>query len=202
MSSLRSEVIRLAHANPALRPHLLPLLKSAAWASPNDAPKPLQDLLKKVVAAIKRKLVDPSLLNVEVHRLYDRDDTMFFAGILKVSVPTYGGRKFVTVWLRGDATGASEPVMNLGQGVDRPHFWKPATAKGAVDLFFSATKGWENIKGEAEGRVQREGTAKAIASVLNSIVGRAEISTDFRTIEAGYRSGLPKDGAYAVGESQ
>ncbi len=29
MSSLRSKVIRLAHANPELRPHLLPLLKDA-----------------------------------------------------------------------------------------------------------------------------------------------------------------------------
>jgi hypothetical protein len=29
MSSLRSKVIRLAHANPELRPHLLPLLKEA-----------------------------------------------------------------------------------------------------------------------------------------------------------------------------
>jgi hypothetical protein len=29
MSDLRSKVIRLAHANPALRPHLLPLLKEA-----------------------------------------------------------------------------------------------------------------------------------------------------------------------------
>lgn len=28
--SLRSKVIRLAHANPSLRPHLLPLLKTAA----------------------------------------------------------------------------------------------------------------------------------------------------------------------------
>lgn len=35
MSDLRSKVIRLAHANPALRPHLLPLLKSAA--GPGDA---------------------------------------------------------------------------------------------------------------------------------------------------------------------
>lgn len=29
-NTLRSKVIRLAHANPALRPHLLPLLKTAA----------------------------------------------------------------------------------------------------------------------------------------------------------------------------
>lgn len=30
MNTLRSKVIRLAHENPALRPHLLPLLKTAA----------------------------------------------------------------------------------------------------------------------------------------------------------------------------
>ena len=33
-NSLRSKVIRLAHANPSLRPHLLPLLKTAAEATP------------------------------------------------------------------------------------------------------------------------------------------------------------------------
>lgn len=211
MSTLRSKIIRLAHANPALRPHLLPLVKAAAWVSPTDAPKPLQDLIKKVVAATKRKLVDPSLLNVETHRRFDRDGTPFFAGILKVLVPTtYGGMKPVTLWLRGDPTGTLELLMALGEGEDAPnsYAWKPATASGAVDLLLAKTKGWTNIKGEAEGRIQREGTAKAIAGVLNSLVGRmgimsgkATISPDFRSIEAAYRSGsLPKEGANAVGE--
>lgn len=44
MSSLRSRVIKLAHANPALRPHLLPLLKEARVFDP--AHHGLEGLLK------------------------------------------------------------------------------------------------------------------------------------------------------------
>jgi hypothetical protein len=45
MSTLRSKVIRLAHENPELRPHLLPLLKEAAgtvkvWEVIYDGPGP------------------------------------------------------------------------------------------------------------------------------------------------------------------
>ena len=36
MPSLRSELIRLAHANPELRPHLLPLLKQGAGYRPPE----------------------------------------------------------------------------------------------------------------------------------------------------------------------
>lgn len=36
MSDLRSKVIRLAHQNPELRPHLMPLLKEAAKSTPSD----------------------------------------------------------------------------------------------------------------------------------------------------------------------
>lgn len=44
MSDLRSEVIRLAHQNPELRPHLLPLLKSAAV----DLQKKLKSLARQL----------------------------------------------------------------------------------------------------------------------------------------------------------
>lgn len=54
----------------------------------------------------------------------------------------------------------------------------------------------------------RESNAKAIARAIDSVTGRmsysgtdeAEISPDFRTIEGAYRSDLPKEGAYFVGE--
>jgi len=35
-NSLRGRLIRLAHANPALRPHLMPLLKAAAEESDSE----------------------------------------------------------------------------------------------------------------------------------------------------------------------
>lgn len=47
MATLRSQVIRLAHARPELRPHLLPLLKEAAWKAPA--------LNKTLAAAISKK---------------------------------------------------------------------------------------------------------------------------------------------------
>lgn len=45
MSDLRSKIIRLAHQNPALRPHLLPLLKEAA--SPADRKKKIMAIFKR-----------------------------------------------------------------------------------------------------------------------------------------------------------
>jgi hypothetical protein len=44
--ALRSKVIRLAHQNPGLRPHLLPLLKGAAM-SPPDRKKKVMDIFKR-----------------------------------------------------------------------------------------------------------------------------------------------------------
>lgn len=43
--TLRTKVIRLAHTNPALRPHLLPLLKEAA--SPADRKKKIAAIFKR-----------------------------------------------------------------------------------------------------------------------------------------------------------
>lgn len=44
--SLRSKVIRLAHQNPELRPHLLPLLKEAAKAPAKLKGKKLDSLIE------------------------------------------------------------------------------------------------------------------------------------------------------------
>ena len=63
--TLRSKVIRLAHANPALRPHLLPLLKTAAW--PIDVQKFRADELKKVPGV--RVKTSPGKLVVTVGKL-------------------------------------------------------------------------------------------------------------------------------------
>ena len=63
--TLRSKVIRLAHANPSLRPHLLPLLKTAAW--PIDVQKFLADELKKVPGV--RVKTSPGKLVVTVGKL-------------------------------------------------------------------------------------------------------------------------------------
>lgn len=168
------------------------------------APKALQDMLKKVAAAIKDKLVDPSVLDVYINQLSDYKGIPYFAGIVKAPV----GDNLANLWLREAPTGVPGVTMGMSLNASAgPYEWKPATVNGAVDLFLSATKGWANIKGETEGRAQREGTARAIASALDSVVGRmgwmsdkVTISTDFRTIDAGYRSDLPKEGAYEVGE--
>jgi hypothetical protein len=47
MSDLRSKIIRLAHQQPALRPHLLPLLKEAAKAPAKLKGKKLDALIEK-----------------------------------------------------------------------------------------------------------------------------------------------------------
>jgi hypothetical protein len=62
MTSLRTQVIHLAHANPNLRPHLLPLLKTASGGQHvlvRDLPPILQDALRELGYHKRDILVEP-----------------------------------------------------------------------------------------------------------------------------------------------
>ena len=50
MSTLRAEVIRLAHANPKLRPHLLPLLRQASGQDRQAARKDIKRMTPEEAA--------------------------------------------------------------------------------------------------------------------------------------------------------
>ena len=64
------------------------------------------------------------------------------------------------------------------------------------------------MKGEAEASAARAGTAKKIADALQRALDSmhawmregAKVSDDNLTVEGSYRSNLPKEGAYEVGE--
>ena len=76
MSSLRSSLIRLAHANPELRPHLLPLLKVAKSTSPLETWEEERPLFRMAISPalflrIRRALRGASPAALDIFNLYN-----------------------------------------------------------------------------------------------------------------------------------
>jgi len=70
MTDLRSKVIRLAHQNPELRPHLLPLLKESKTASPFPRVKREieEDYKRKAITSGERDELLEAIGNAETER--------------------------------------------------------------------------------------------------------------------------------------
>jgi len=104
------------------------------------------------------------------------------------------------------------PYFRLSSGGSRDN--SPITStKQVVDAVIDYTRDWKNWKGAEEEAAGRAPLAKQIANALASALKRAgggwghdlgrgvEISGDNRSVSGEYRSDLPKEGAYDVGES-
>lgn len=68
-------------------------------------------------------------------------------------------------------------------------------------------KGWSGLKGAAGAAATRTSTADEVAKIITSVCerlgwdsDRAQVSQDKTRIQGAYRSNLPKEGAYSVGE--
>lgn len=175
--------------------------------SEKKAPKGLVDMAKKVKAKLAAKLIDPSKVDFFFNQFTDYRGSVFHAAIFSATFAGEHASRNVALWLTEYATGAAGVQMSVGDLRSPGYNPAPAAVDGAVGQFFNAVQGWDNIKGEAEGRASRESTAKAVARAIDSVTGQmsysrdeATISPDFRTLEGSYRSDLPKEGAYSVGE--
>lgn len=176
------------------------------------APKALTEFSKKLEAKVKSKLIDPSQIETFFTQGDDyraRSIAGFFVVKALVANPQLTGElQPVAIWIKELVAGTPGVSMGVGYHGRQPYDWKPATVEGAVEMFLEAVKGWKNVKGEAESQSARSGTAKSIASAIDGVTGRlssygqddAKISPDFRRVEGAYRSSLPKEGAYSVGE--
>ena len=94
---LRSKIIRLAHMNPELRPHLLPLLKEAARV-PSD-----KDVLRTYPKGSTITLYhNPSFSGLEIDRMEGTEVTVLD---LEPRFTTFGSQPFVMHILLQDADG-------------------------------------------------------------------------------------------------
>lgn len=175
--------------------------------SEKKAPKALTDMAKKVKAKLLSKLIDPSKVDFFFNQFTDYRGSVMNAAIFSATFAGEHASRNVALWLTEFATGAAGVQMSMGDIRSPVYNSAPATEDGAASLFLKALQGWDNLKGEAEGRASRESTAKAVARAIDSVTDRmaysrteeAKISPDFRTIEGAYRSGLPREGARDVG---
>lgn len=172
------------------------------------APKALTEFSKKLEAKVKSKLIDPS--QIETFFTQGADYRGNVEGFFVVKALVAGTElQPVALWIKEQVAGTPGVSMGVAFGQGRqPYEWKTATVEGAVEMFLEAVKGWKNVKGEAESQSARSGAAKSIASAIDGVTRRlsyigqdaAKISPDFRRVEGAYRSSLPKEGAYSVGE--
>jgi hypothetical protein len=172
------------------------------------APKALTDLSKKIEAKIKSRLVDPSQVETFFTQSADYQGNVESFFVVKALV---GGSDLrpAALWVKELVTGTPGITMSAAFDGGGPYGgWEPATVEGALETFLESVKGWKNVKGEAESQSARSGTAKSIASAIDGVTRRlssygqdaATVSSDFRRVEGAYRSSLPKEGAYSVGE--
>lgn len=174
------------------------------------SPKALTDFSKKIEAKIKSRLVDSSLVETFFTQSADHSGNVYSFFVVKALVGGSDPRP-AALWVKELIT-APRLTLSMGIGYDGriPYGWDLATVDGALEMFLEAVKGWKNVKGEAEGQSARSSAAKSIASAIDGVTRRlssygqdaATVSSDFRRVEGAYRSNLPKEGAYSVGEYQ
>lgn len=163
--------------------------------------------------AIKARLVDPDALEVipwqRETSTFDRvppvkvvEYQMVFR--LKGVPDEYHFSGTHNAWMLIENTGISDAKVESWQNGNLKA--GGTTGKDFAANLLERLKGWAGIKGESEATAARASTAQAIARALNSVITRgwdkepATVSKDNITIEAAYRSDLPKEGASSVGE--
>lgn len=181
-------------------------LSKKAW------PAALKKLVPGVQRGIEQRLVDPSKLQV-IPWQSETQKYQSYGGYLKgvayqvvfrIVDKGIGHSGKAEIILQESTVHAIGPHIKAGYG-DPKAVKNPAEV---VQAFLAQLDGWPGLKGQADAIAGRAGIAADVASALNSAIRsmraydeeKPEISRDNRTIEGAYRSDLPKEGAYAVGE--
>lgn len=170
------------------------------------APKALLALSKKVESAIRAMLVDDSSLTTRFRQQSWRAGDIDHFFVIEVQVPhtDEDGKPWkITAGLTLRESTVGKPGVFL-QGHGDPQ-WEPATVDAALAVFKAQTKGWDNVKGSGNEMANRAIAARGVADALDRALRRfggvtAKISGGGLSVEASYRSDLPKGGASEVGE--
>jgi hypothetical protein len=179
-----------------------------------DMPPALKKLMGAVSAGIRRRLVDTKKLQVIPWQVtksrYLRGgyrgrqvEGVEYQVIFRIDDDKFPGHNN-----RQEMTLTESTLLSFGPFIEMYDPKGATTTREAVAHFVAKLDGWPGMKGETEAISGRATTAKGVARALNSAIARmggwmsekAEISADNKDIEGSYRSDLPKEGAYDVGE--
>jgi len=175
--------------------------------SKKGAPKQLKSEAAKAKKAIEAKLVDPKSLKVipwqQTKSEHNSNGEIIsvteYQMVFRIENGPYN--KIFQMQLSEKVGGRRD-----GQTVALDKFGTFIPIKDFVPKFLEGLKGWDGLRGESNRNQQRSQVMGNLEKILNSVVRkmgfdyqRAEING--RSIEAGYRSDLPKEGAYEVGSA-
>lgn len=178
-----------------------------------QVPPDLKAAASKVKAALSKRLVDPSVLQVipwvratqaVVPGRYSSSwiDTVEFQYVFRIDgLP---GRGRFQIDLREMPVG--DPGVRFHDGMNPSPYTGPAQV---VEVFDRRLQGWDGIVGQAEANVGRAQVAEKVKAALESALRRAPSAWDLDpvtvqglNVRGAYRSNLPKEGASSVGEYQ
>ena len=174
-----------------------------------QVPPDLKAAASKVKAALSKRLVDPSVLQVipwvratqaMVGPLRSWIDTVEFQYVFRIDgLP---GRGRFQIDLREMPVG--DPGVRFHDGMNPSPYTGPAQV---VEVFDRRLQGWDGIVGQAEANVGRAQVADKVKAALESALRRAPSAWDLDpvtvqglNVRGAYRSNLPKEGASSVGE--
>jgi hypothetical protein len=188
--------------------------KMVQQLSKKQLPPALAKLSKSVAAAIKRRLVDPKVLQVlpwqQTRNFYLKGgyrgrnvDGVEYQVVFRIVDPGLGHQGRAEMIL-GEST-----VLSTGPYISGGVYTEPTDQKKATANFIAMLEGWKGMKGQADAISGRAATAQAVAQALTRALRGmrsfdtedVEISRDNKHIEGAYRTdNLPKEGARDQGE--
>lgn len=179
--------------------HIAKTHKIVQTLSSKAMPKALKAMAAKTEKLIQARMVNPGLLQVIPWQDGVLRDAPYMVIFRIVSKDIPGEKKEIR--LEESISSTEGPMLVANYSTMK------ATADKAAETFIGMLRGWSGIKGEADAAAARKATAEAIQKVLTRVTNQlgwmtdpTQISDNFLMIEGSYRSNLPKEGAYAVGE--
>jgi hypothetical protein len=183
--------------------------------SQKQMPPALKKLSGAVATAIRRRLVNPKLLQVLPwqttqdrylsggHRGRNVSGVEYQA-VFRIAAPDFPGNNNVQEMILTEST-----ILDIGPFISSGYSSQVAATdtRTAVAYFLKLLEGWPGVKGEGEAIAGRAATAQEVAQTINSANRgnydweKATITADNRRIEGAHRNDdLPKEGAYDMGE--
>ena len=172
-------------------------------------------MLNAALRMVRRQLVDPKSAEIVYWQAADKVyipatsrygqgshvDTVTYQGIIRIhGKQGNDGRPFTDFYMSENTGIKVGPFL----GSRPPHNPKATTAKEFAAHIIKNLGTWEGVKGETEAKEARRTIANQVAKALGRAlsgwsIDEPEISDDFKRIQGGYRSDLPKEGAQDVG---
>ena len=178
--------------------------KVISTLSKKNLPPALKKLATSAARIIQSKLIDSKALQVIPWQVKTHRGGVIYEVILRVIVPedvVVGGEVQVILGEHTNSVDGAGVIQYKGSATVTP-----TGAKDVAGILLEQIRGWAGMKGESDAVEGRRAAAQAIARILNSALRRgwdsrdAEIGHGNLEIEGSYRSDLPKEGAYEVGE--